>query len=103
MREQVERDEAPRSRSGRRSRTEFIALDTRMCRACRECNAACSRGVLGMISLPFHKHARVARPSECRGCGKCVPACPAGAIRLLADREKGAEPVETASAGRRST
>jgi MinD superfamily P-loop ATPase len=77
---------------GPRNRTEFIVLDTSMCRACWECNAACTRGVLGKISVPFHKHARVACPADCRGCGKCVVACPEGAIRLLADRGKGTVP-----------
>ncbi len=79
---------------GRRNRTEFITLDKSRCRACRECVGACPRGVLGMISLPFHKHARVARPSECRGCGKCVAACPEGAIRLIRENPARAHPSE---------
>jgi len=61
--------------------TSFIRLDTRHCKACWACVAACPRQVFGKVNLPFHKHARLERAEKCKGCLRCVKACPNGAIR----------------------
>ncbi len=64
----------------RRSQTPTIQLNTHLCKACWACLDACPRQVLGKIDLPFHKHARIARPEACKGCKLCVKACPNRAI-----------------------
>lgn len=64
-------------------RTEFVAIDTRRCEACRRCVEACREDVLGMVSLFFHKHAKVNHAERCRGCLRCVKICERRAIQPL--------------------
>ncbi len=78
--------------------TDHVAIDTRMCEACGSCVEACRHEVLGMVSLPFHKHAKVIHADRCRGCLRCVRACPHGFIqplrpRLPRPRQARAEPT----------
>ncbi len=65
----------------RHDRTVYILFDGRPCVACAECVIACPRGVLGLINLPFHRHAHVDDAAACVGCGRCIAACPQGCIR----------------------
>jgi Fe-S-cluster-containing hydrogenase component 2 len=64
----------------RHTETRSVRLDTRRCKACWACVAACPQHVLGKINLPFHKHAHIDQAEKCKGCLRCVKACPNGAI-----------------------
>lgn len=61
-----------------------VAIDSRRCKACWNCVEACPKGVLGKVSVLFHKHAKVTYPDSCIGCFRCVKACQYGAINKLA-------------------
>jgi NAD-dependent dihydropyrimidine dehydrogenase PreA subunit len=61
--------------------TEFVELDSRACKACWACCHACPRGVLGKVSVLWHKHAVIRRGEDCVGCGQCIAVCDAGALR----------------------
>ena len=69
----------PHGKSKRKS-TDYISLNTRLRKACWECVEACPEGVIGKVSILFHKHARIDHAEECKGCEKCVKTCPQQAI-----------------------
>lgn len=62
------------------AKTEYIQVDTHLCRACWACVEACPRQVLGKIDLKFHHHVHVDHADACKGCLACVRACPQEAI-----------------------
>jgi NAD-dependent dihydropyrimidine dehydrogenase PreA subunit len=70
------------ARRGRRAETEHIVLDVRACEACRLCVEACRKGVLRMVEVGPHRHAKIVRKTAgaCTGCLACVRACEAGAL-----------------------
>lgn len=72
-----------------RSRTEYIQLDSKACKACWKCVEACPESVLGRINIFVHKHARVVNRAFCTGCRKCVKACEYGAIKPITEVERG--------------
>ncbi|MDD5398253.1 MAG: 4Fe-4S binding protein [Dehalococcoidia bacterium] len=72
----------------RHSRTKYILLNTRLCRACWKCTTACPNGVIGKVDFLFHRHARIDHAEKCKGCSKCVKACPQGAITALGVRRQ---------------
>ncbi|AEG59803.1 hypothetical protein Desru_1538 [Desulforamulus ruminis DSM 2154] len=72
-----------RLRGARVKATEYIIINTRLCRACWKCIRACPRGVIGKVDFLFHKHIRLIEPDLCVGCGACEKACPEGAIAAL--------------------
>ncbi|NJK87323.1 MAG: FeS-binding protein [Bacteroidales bacterium] len=53
----------------------FVKLNTRKCKACWDCIAACKSNVLGKIDLPWHKHSIIANAKSCTGCFVCVKTC----------------------------
>jgi|WetSurMetagenome_2_1015567.scaffolds.fasta_scaffold115883_3 NAD-dependent dihydropyrimidine dehydrogenase PreA subunit len=57
------------------TRTQFIQLDTRKCKACWKCLANCPNQVINKIDLPWHRHALIAKPDLCTGCLKCIKLC----------------------------
>ena len=61
------------------TRTPFVQLDTRKCKACWKCLYDCSGNVIGKVDLPWHKHALIIEPNRCTGCLKCLKACQYGA------------------------
>ena len=61
------------------SRTPFVKLDTRKCKACWECINICSNHVINKIDMPWHKHALIVEPDSCTGCLNCVDICQYGA------------------------
>jgi NAD-dependent dihydropyrimidine dehydrogenase PreA subunit len=63
-----------------RNATQYICLDSHLCRACWKCIEACPNGVIGKIDIFFHRHSHIEHPEKCKGCGKCVRACPQNAI-----------------------
>jgi len=65
----------------RHNQTEFIQIDIRSCIACGQCVAACSRNVLGLLSILRHRHVHVDHPDRCKGCYKCIKACEQRAIQ----------------------
>lgn len=67
-------------RSHHSDTTPYISLDRHRCRGCKACVAACPKEVLGMIDLPFHRHAIITHPERCIGCKKCVQTCPEHAL-----------------------
>jgi len=69
-------------RSKRRlAHTAFVELDTRACQACWRCVEACRKGVVGKVSVLWHKHAKLREGSTCVGCLGCVAVCQAGAMQ----------------------
>jgi ferredoxin len=70
---------APRRR---RDATDYIVLDRRTCEACRLCVEACPNGVLRLVAVGPHRHAKIVRKTagDCTGCLACVRACEAGAL-----------------------
>ncbi len=73
-------------------RTEHVVIDTHLCEACGNCTEACRQHVLGIVSFPFHHHAKVSHAERCRGCLRCVRACPHGAIQPLGPRPPRRQP-----------
>ena len=69
-------------RVSKRKSTEYIKLDTHLCKACWECIEACPEGVIGKAGFWFHKHARIVHSEKCKGCQKCVNACSQQAITV---------------------
>ena len=69
-------------RSRNNTFTAFVTLDTGKCKACWLCMDACSRGVIGRVNLPWHKHALLTAGGKCTGCRKCVAVCKYGALTL---------------------
>lgn len=67
----------------RENATAYIKVNTRLCKACWECVAACPKGVLGKTNFIFHKHVRIINPGNCVGCRACEKACREGAITAL--------------------
>lgn len=57
-----------------------ISIQTKLCKACWKCVLNCPNKVLGRISLPFHKHVKIANSDNCIGCFKCEKECEYGAI-----------------------
>ncbi len=73
--------------SPRHTRTRYISLDTKSCKACWTCLGACPQKVFGKVNLPFHKHAHIDRAENCKGCLRCVTACPTNALRIAREDE----------------
>ncbi len=67
----------------RHTRTEYIRLDTHLCKACWKCVEICPNGVFGKVKLLVHKHSRIDYAEKCKGCKKCVNACEQKAITYL--------------------
>ena len=65
--------------SSEHTRTPFVQLNTRRCKACWKCLSDCSNMVIGKVDLPWHKHALIVEPGQCTGCLKCLKACQYGA------------------------
>ncbi len=59
-----------------------ISLDTRRCHGCGKCVRVCPQGVLELVGLPFHRHARIQEAEKCTGCLRCVQACPHHCIQI---------------------
>ncbi|MDD5312220.1 MAG: 4Fe-4S binding protein [Dehalococcoidia bacterium] len=68
--------------------TEYIRLDTRLCRACWNCVDSCPNGVIGKTWPVFHKHAHIDYAGRCKGCLKCVSTCPYHAVIIRRYRTK---------------
>jgi NAD-dependent dihydropyrimidine dehydrogenase PreA subunit len=70
-------------RRRRASATAYVRLDRRACQACGRCVETCPKGVLGMIRMGPHRHAKIAAADACTGCLACVKACETGALTAL--------------------
>ena len=57
------------------TRTPFVQLDTKKCKACWKCIDNCPNRVIGKVDLPWHKHALIVKPDACTGCLNCVSIC----------------------------
>ncbi len=66
----------------RHDATDHIMLDRRACEACGGCIEACPNGVLRLIAVGPHRHAKIVRKTagDCSGCYACVRACRSGAL-----------------------
>lgn len=74
--------EARRNNRGQ-TRSKYIQLDTRKCKACWKCVEACPNNVIGTVNLPWHKHALIINSDNCSGCTKCIKACEFMAISKI--------------------
>ncbi len=68
---------------GRHTSTEFISINTHLCKACWACVETCSRQVIDKVEFFNHKHAHISQKERCKGCFKCVRVCPNGAISAI--------------------
>jgi Pyruvate/2-oxoacid:ferredoxin oxidoreductase delta subunit len=57
------------------TRTSFVQLNTRKCKACWQCITKCKQQVIGKVNFPWHKHALIADHVKCVGCLKCIDEC----------------------------
>jgi Pyruvate/2-oxoacid:ferredoxin oxidoreductase delta subunit len=57
------------------TRTPYVQLNTRKCKACWACLLECPNKAIGKIDLPWHKHVLIADSSRCTGCLNCVEIC----------------------------
>lgn len=57
------------------TKTPFIQLDIRRCKACWKCIEECPNRVISKVDLPWHKHALIFGPDKCTGCLKCINVC----------------------------
>jgi ferredoxin len=64
----------------RHTKTPYILLDTRRCKACWACVDVCPQRVVGKVDFRFHRHAHIDRAKDCRGCLRCLSACSHQAI-----------------------
>ena len=64
-----------------------IDINTRICQACWTCVTTCPQHVLGKVTLPFHRHAKIVHPHYCTGCYQCSKKCAWGAIVKVAMKE----------------
>jgi len=66
----------------RHDKTNFILLQSNLCKACWTCIEVCPNGVIGKVDVLFgwHRHARIDFAEQCKGCKKCVITCPNQAI-----------------------
>jgi 2-oxoglutarate ferredoxin oxidoreductase subunit delta len=76
----------PRFFNRERSKTPFIQLNTRKCKACWKCIEDCPKQVISKIDLPWHKHVVIAEPVKCSGCLNCINVCQYGAFEKLDTR-----------------
>jgi ferredoxin len=67
----------------RHTRTAHVSVDPHRCEGCGRCVEACTRGALGLLPIPGHRHVHVDAADRCKGCLRCVSACPRSAIRAL--------------------
>ena len=58
----------------------YIAINTKIFRACWTCVRSCQQNVLGYVNLPFHKHVKIVNANDCIGCYRCIKVCPYRAI-----------------------
>ena len=66
------------------TRTAYVQLDTRKCKACWKCINTCPNKVIGKIDFLGHRHARIDQSDKCSGCLKCVKTCESGAYNSIA-------------------
>jgi len=60
---------------GRHTRTPFVQLEKRKCKACWKCLEECPNQVISKVDLLWHKHALIVKPDNCTGCLRCINAC----------------------------
>jgi 2-oxoglutarate ferredoxin oxidoreductase subunit delta len=70
----------PRFFSHDHTRTPYIRIDTKKCKACWKCIESCPKNVIGKVDLLWYKHARINNEEKCTGCLKCVKVCDSGAL-----------------------
>jgi NAD-dependent dihydropyrimidine dehydrogenase PreA subunit len=64
------------------TRTSFIQLDTKKCKACWKCIEICPNQVIGKVDIPWHKHAKIVKHDDCTGCLNCIDICQYGAYSI---------------------
>ncbi|MGD9042151.1 MAG: CoB--CoM heterodisulfide reductase iron-sulfur subunit A family protein [Desulfobacterales bacterium] len=57
-------------------------VDAELCRACGECERACSFEAINVTEVPEGRQRALVTESLCTGCGVCNVACPTGAASL---------------------
>jgi ferredoxin len=57
------------------TKTPYIQLDTRKCKACWKCLENCPGQAIHKIDLAWHKHVLIVAPAQCIGCLKCIKVC----------------------------
>ena len=67
----------------RHTRTAYVQLDTRKCKACWKCINTCPNKVISKIDFLGHRHARISQSDKCSGCLKCVKTCESGAYNSI--------------------
>jgi Pyruvate/2-oxoacid:ferredoxin oxidoreductase delta subunit len=61
--------------TGKHTKSLYVKLNTRKCKACLRCSENCPEQIIGKVDLTWHKHALIIEPHRCSGCLKCVEVC----------------------------
>ena len=69
--------------SSKRTRTEYILIDTGKCKACWDCIDECKHDTLGKLNFWIHKHVIIKNAENCCGCKKCIEVCPNGVFKSV--------------------
>jgi ferredoxin len=64
------------------TRTPFVQLDTKKCKACWKCIEICPNQIINKVDLPWHKHAKIVKQDNCMGCLYCIDICQYGAYSI---------------------
>jgi len=73
------------------TRTPFIQINTRKCKACWKCLENCPNQIVGKVDLRWHKHTLIVKPGLCIGCFKCMEVCENDVFSRIDRVKQGAE------------
>ncbi|OFX69668.1 MAG: hypothetical protein A2X12_01125 [Bacteroidetes bacterium GWE2_29_8] len=57
------------------TKTDFISLNTKNCKACWKCISNCPEKIITKIVFFNHRHISLKDPNKCIGCFTCIKVC----------------------------